>query len=390
MNPRSIFQRSTAVLTAATAALALTACGGSDDTAAVDAGPIGSTDLTAVCPATVTVQLEWIPVAEHGVIFNLMGPGAKIDASDMSVSGPLYVGGENTGVKLEIRSGGPAISFQTVASRMYQDDSIMFGVVDTDQSINAYETTPTTAVFSAFEKSPTMVMWDPETYPDVKTIADLGKTDAKVYYSTGVTYMDYLLASGQLKKSQVDSSFDGSPANFVAAGGKAAQQGFASQEPYTYENQVEGWKKPVSLELINDAGYPTYTSPLVVRTGDVETNSDCLKELVPAFQQSMVDYYDAPDETLDLILEARTKFNTSSTPYVKANGEYSMKATKDLGLVGNGSTTAYGDFDMDRVQKMIDLTTPIFEDLGVKVPADLKPADIATNEFVDPEITLPN
>ena len=46
--------------------------------------------------------------------------------------------------------------------------------------------------------------------------------------------MEYLTGSGQLRPDQIDGTYDGTPANFVAAQGKDAQQGFATDEPYVY------------------------------------------------------------------------------------------------------------------------------------------------------------
>ena len=86
-----------------------------------------------------------------------------------------------------------------------------------------------------------MIMWDPATYPDVKTIADLGKTGIMVRYFSGAAYMDYFTSHGHPPKDQVDGSYDGTPALFVADEGKSAQQGFGSAEPYIYENEVPDW-----------------------------------------------------------------------------------------------------------------------------------------------------
>jgi hypothetical protein len=81
----------------------------------------------------------------------------------------------------------------------------------------------------------------PATYPQFQRIADIGRTDAKVFYFEGDTDMEYLIAAGVLTRAQVDGSYDGKPANFVAAGGKAAQAGFATSEPDIYENEVHQW-----------------------------------------------------------------------------------------------------------------------------------------------------
>ena len=70
---------------------------------------------------------------------------------------------------------------------------------------------------------------------------------------------DYLVPTGVLKKEQIDGSYDGTPANFVSSGGKVAQQGFASAEPYIYQNEIPQWGKPVKFQLIHDTGYPIYS-----------------------------------------------------------------------------------------------------------------------------------
>jgi hypothetical protein len=43
-------------------------------------------------------------------------------------------------------------------------------------------------VVAPMEISPFMIMWDPRSYPQFNAIADIGKTDAKVFYFEGDTY----------------------------------------------------------------------------------------------------------------------------------------------------------------------------------------------------------
>jgi hypothetical protein len=47
---------------------------------------------------------------------------------------------------------------------------------------------------------------------------------------------------------------------------------------------------------------------------------------------------------------------------------------------------ALGNFDNARIQRMIDIVTPIFTAQRQPPKAGLKPQDIATNEFVDMSI----
>ena len=377
--------RRAAVLAVAASGL-LTACsGGAESAMSGYDGEIGSLDLSGDCPEKIVVQTDWNPEAEHGSVYQLIGPGANVDAGSKRTSGPLFAGGEYTGVDIEVRSGGPAIGFQTVISQMYQDPEIMLGFIDTDQAIQAADSNPTTSVLAPLEVSPMMIMWDPETYPEVESIADLKDTDAKVLYFEGSAYMDYLTGADILSPDQVDGSYDGTPANFVTAGGANAQQGFASSEPYVYEHEVEGWMKPVGLQLVHDAGFPTYKSAIGLRSDDVDTHSACLSKLVPAIQQSMNDYYADPTATNDLMIDAIEKYDTGWV-YGHPNAEYGAATMKELGLVGNGDNATMGDFDLDRVQHLLDITTPIFAEQGITIPADLAPETLVTNEFVDPSI----
>ncbi|MFB2583080.1 ABC transporter substrate-binding protein [Herbiconiux sp. P15] len=347
---------------------------------------IGAVDLAAAgCPANVVLQTDWNPEAEQGNLYQLIGPDAEIDAQNKAVSGPLFASGEYTGVNVEVRSGGPAIGFQTVTSQQYTDPDITLGYANTDEAVQLSDEMPTTAVFAPFEVGPQIIMWDPETYPEVETIEDLGKTDAVVRYFGGAAYMEYLMGSGILPADHVDGSYDGTPASFIAANGADAQQGFATVEPYVYENEIADWAKPVAFQLIHDAGYPIYASALSVRTGDLEELSPCLTELVPVIQQATVDYYADPAATNELILQAVEEFDNGWV-YTPGVAEYSVKAQVDLGLVGNGSDDTVGNFDLDRVQEIIDITTPLFEEQGTPPASDVAPETIATNEFIDESI----
>ena len=230
---------------------------------------MAAVDLAAAgCPDPIVIQTDWFPEAEHGALYQLIGEGYEINAGNKVVNGPLVHGGEPTGVNVEVRTGGPAIGFQQVVSTMQQDGSITMGYVATDEAIENFAEIPTKAVVAPLEINPQIIMWDPETYPDVTSIADLatakdGEGVTIRYFETGA-YMQYLLSSGQATEAQLDGSYDGGPAVFIAEGGNIAQQGFASAEPYNYENVFEDWGKPVEFQLIHDAGWQTYAAPLAV------------------------------------------------------------------------------------------------------------------------------
>lgn len=349
---------------------------------------VGAVDLSEACPATVVIQTDWNPQAEQGGLFGLLGPDARIDAGKKSVSGPLMAKGEWTGVNVEIRAGGPAIGFSGVPAQMYTDPDILLGWVNTDDAIAASDTLPTTAVMSTFEKAPWAIMWDPETYPDVHSITDLGKTDATVRYFDGTTYMDYLTGSGLLRTDQLDGSYDGTPAAFIAAGGTAAQQGFATVEPWVYENAIPEWGRPLEYQLVADTGYPIYAVALAARSADIEARADCLSMLVPVIQQASVDYFADPAAANALIVSAVEQYDNGWV-YPAAEAENSTTQQRALGLAANGPDGTFGSFDEDRVARVQSIVTPILTEKGVTVPAGLTPEQLATNRFLDPEIALP-
>jgi hypothetical protein len=136
-------------------------------------------NLKGVCPSTIVVQTDWFPETEYGVYYHMLGPNPTVDVGRKRVSGPLTAEGQDTGVRLEVRSGGPATDFKLVSEQMYTDRSITLGQVNTDEAIRFSGTQPTLAVAAHMEISPFMIRWDSAIYPQFKTIADIGKTDSK-------------------------------------------------------------------------------------------------------------------------------------------------------------------------------------------------------------------
>ena len=348
----------------------------------VAVAPAADVSLKDVCPATVSIQTDWNPEAEHGFLYQLFGPNPEINADKKLVTGTLVSGGVDTGVKVEVRSGGPAIGFQTVTSQLYQDANLLLGYVYTDEAIQLSAKNPTKAIFSPFEKNPQAIMWDPATYPDVATIADLGKTGAKVRYFSGAAYMDYFTTEGILTKAQVDGNYDGSPALFVADQGKSASQIFGSAEPYIYQNEVKEWGKPVKYAYINDAGWNNYAESIATKPENLTKYADCFKKLVPIMQQAAIDYVKNPAATNTLVLELVTKYNNGWV-YSQGVADYAVKTMLDDGLVANSPDGVFGTFDEARVSDLIAKATPIYTKLGTAPKADLTPADIYTNEFLD-------
>lgn len=361
--------------------------GGAATTASTSGGAGSAVSLAGICPETIVIQTDWNPESEHGGVYEMIGDDPVIDADQKTVRGPLVAGGQDTGVQLEVRTGGPAIGFQPVVAQMYQDDDITFGFVYTDEAIQFYSDQPTKAVVGPLDINPQMIMWDPATYPDVGEIADLKATGATVRYFDGAAYMEYLVGAGLLDRSQLDGTYDGTAAVFVSQEGSVAQQGFASAEPYIYENEVENWEKPIDFQLVHDAGWQPYSQPLALRLADYEELTPCLERFVPMVQQAQVDYIQAPEETNGLILELVEQYDTGWV-YTPGVAEFSVQQQLDLGLVGNGPDSTLGNFDEQRITDLIAKALPVYAALGGDVKEDLTVDDLVSNDFIDPSIRL--
>jgi hypothetical protein len=345
-------------------------------------------NLKGTCPDTVVIQTDWFPESEYGMLYQLLGPGYTVDTKKKRLSGPLVASGQDTGVKVEIRTGGPAIGFQQVSAQMYADKSITLGQVSTDEAIQNSVKQPTLAVLAPLEISPIMIMWSKDKHPDFNTIADIGQTDTKILYYQTDTYMQYLLGAGLVRPSQVDGSYDGTLGRWVQSDGTIANAGFATSEPYIAKAELKGKSYPnTDLQLINDTGYPMYSEALSIRAADKEKLAPCLKKLVPILQQASVDFITNPAATNKLVIDTVAKMKDFWT-YSPGMADYAVKTLKNLGLVGNGPDKTLGNIQDDRIQRMIDILTPIFAGQKKQIKEDLKPSDIYTNEYINPAIGL--
>lgn len=354
------------------------ASGGTETTAGSDAEGV----LAGICPSTIIIQADWEPETEHGGIYQLIGDDYTIDTEAKSVSGPLLSGGEPTGVDVEIRIGGAPVGYQAAQSMLYQDTDIMLGYGRVTEYMVTQAETPVTAVLASMEKSPYAIYWDAESYPDATSIADL--KDAGATISIGPessVWVDYLIGSGQVEESQLDRSDQNKPANFVAAGGKLAEAGFITAEPFMYEFEIAEWGKPVTGQLLADAGYPEYFQALVVRAADIEEQADCLSALVPIMQQAQVDFMTDPLDTDELIVELVEAYDTGWV-YSMDSAKFAYETGIEQGILDYGADGVMGSFDTERIETLIEFVGE-YADADI---SDITPEDLVTNEFLDTTI----
>jgi hypothetical protein len=361
----------------------LGACGSSEPASSDSTAPAVSANgiaLDDVCPATVVVQTDWFPESEHGGIYHLMGDDAIASKDTGAVTGSLVVNGEPTGVKLEIRAGGPFLE-SPVVTEMYQDNAITFGYVGTDVAITRYNDAPTLAVFNALNINPQVVLWDATKHPEAKTIADAAKTVKSFFVYGEPSWMQYFIAQGLINKDQVDSNYKG---NLLLATDDAAHQGFVTSEPYKYAN-LETGSITTGYQLIHDAGWNSYAQNFAIRKDRLEELRPCLEKIVPVIQQAQIDYIADPTQANALIIST---VKTYDSWWSQSEGDVSNGAAsqKDLGIVGNGDTETFGDLEETRVNDFIAKATPILREQGLEI-ADITAGDITDNSFLDTSIT---
>jgi hypothetical protein len=346
-------------------------------------------DLAAAgCPETIGIQTDWFPEAEHGNLYNLVGPGYTLDAKALTVTGDLVSGGKTTGVKVQVRAGGPAIGYGRPIGAMYEKpNEILLGFVGTDEAVSQSTAKPSMAVVAPFNINPQIIMWDPVNYPNVKTIADLKEPGVKVRYFQDADYMKYLIQSGKLDAKQTDDTYDGSPAAFIASGGKDAQQGFGTAEPYAYKNMFKEWMKDVEYQYVHDAGWTAYQQSLAAIPANIEKYDNCLKELVPVLQQATVDYIASPDAANAIIIDAVTTYNQDWT-YTAGQADAAVAQMQVDKLVANSPDGTLGSFDLDRVTKFIETAIPVYTETGAKLKESLVAEDLVTNKYINPSIKI--
>lgn len=382
--PRS---RLTGGAVAACVAVTLSACAYSSEETpqetSVETAPEAQS-LADVCPANVGIQLQWQPQSDMGAVFGLLGPGYQVDTEDKSVTGPLVAAGKDTGVDLTLKSGGPAIGFQSVPSQLYVDDTLVMGIVHGDQLIAAAADQPVIGVTPLLKYSPAILMWDPASHPDWQTVADIGTTDATVVVSKDQIFPQWMVGKGMLQQSQIDTSYDGAPARFVGDP-SIAQQGFANSEPHTYEHDTPSWDKPVGYGLIKDVGYDIYASNMSVRADKLDELAPCLEKLVPIIQQSGVDYAAAPEAVNKMIVDVVSQDSTYS-PYSEGEAAFSADLLVDKGLLAAEDDGSFGVYDPARTARNVEDLRGVLAGTGNVVPAEMTGDTLFTNRFSDPSI----
>ena len=352
-----------------------------------------TTSLAGVCPNPFIVQADWLPEADHGFLYEMIGAGGT--SSQYSYQGPLG----STGINLQILSGGPGLG-----NGVNQPSSLYVGnlvkkvtpdatFVSTDDAIQFSRQYPSTAVFAEYEKSPQVIIFDPTKYK-IASFADLKAAvsrGAKIYVeSTNLSFVRWVEGLG-IPSSAFIGGYQGDLEKFVGSGGSLLNQGFATSEVYTLEHLTPTWDNPVGFAYLADLGFPFYQSAVAVATNKLAALTPCLQKLVPIMQHALSDYVHNPSEVNALLADYNNKgFGAAfwHTPVDLSNAATQIML-KDQLVADTPGTSSLGGFDMNQVSTLIGDLVPLFQSAGLtSANPQVKASDIATNQFIDPSVGL--
>jgi hypothetical protein len=394
-------RRTVALLSVASIAL-LAACGSDDDSDAgsetTDAGS-ETTDAGSEttdgemsegpCPSKLTIQTDWFPELEHGGTYQLIGPDGTADKDTVSYSGPVQeqyaVGGLE---EVQINT----VKFDKLNSSILLDGEADMAYINMSDIIKDSAAVDMVAIAKTLDKDPQMIMWDPATH-DIQQPEDIAESGAQVLHFPGVAYIDYMIGSGYMTEDQSNPSYDGSDAAWVADGGNFFQQGFATNEVYKYENEIQ-WKDgapaPVDFFTVADIGFDNYPAAITMMRDKAEELDECLGLLVPVMQQAWVDFLNDPKPITDAMIEINEThdgFWTLSEGLNAAGMELIEAGCTDSCAFGaeptpfaeNSPDGTYCSFDEERVQELYDILAPIYEEQGTEIAEGIE--GIFTNEY---------
>ncbi|MDQ2727413.1 MAG: hypothetical protein M3Y91_06030 [Actinomycetota bacterium] len=349
-----------------------------------------TTPLAGVCPNPVVVQADWVPEADHGFLYQMIGAGGK--RAQFSYEGPLGA----TGIDLRILAGGPGLGSGASQPSSLYTGNLVKGVtptlafVSSDDAIQYSKQYPTTAVFGEYAKSPQVIMFDPTKYqisdlPSMKAAVAKG---AKIYVeSTTFSFVHWLISQG-IPSDAFIGGYAGDLEKFVGSGGSLLNQGFSTNEVFKLEHETPTWDKKVGYVYLADLGLPFAQSAVSVASNKLAALSGCLQKLVPLMQHSLADYVAAPGEVNGLLNQLNPTYSVAfwHTP-VDLNNAATKTMLSDKLVADTSGTSSVGGFDMTQVEKIISELLPVDTSQGLTtMNPSVAGADIATNRFIDPSV----
>lgn len=349
-----------------------------------------TTPLADVCPNPFIIQKDWLAQAEHGGLYQMIGAAGEMSSG--KYTGPLG----STGIDLTILEGGGGMGLgdgETAYSALYLGNSKAgvvphLGYQELDGAFLFSKRFPVVGVMAPLENAPQGIFWDKGTYPEgFRTIEALKEYAASgkgmIYISTiQRTFGLFLVQSGIPKEAFVEG-YRGDGENFVTSNGIWLNQGFVTSEVHKFSTGYN-WGKPIEAVTVGELGYENYAGMLSVATNRMEELAPCLEKLVPIMQQSYIDYVTDPAEVNKLIHDFNEAGHATSwwkTPMDLM--EYGSRTLREAKIIDNGPNATVGDYDMERVARMLTIVKPWLDE---RSDPDVTPDKVVTNRFIDPSI----
>jgi NitT/TauT family transport system substrate-binding protein len=248
--------------------------------------------------APIRFATDWKAQAEQGGFYEALAEGEYA----------------KRGLDVKIIQGGPGVNVpQLLAS----------GAVDLGMGSNSFivmnlaqEKVPVKAVAAFMQKDPQVLIAHPDT--GVEKIADLKGHPILLSDASISAFWVWLKAKYGFTDDQV-RKYTFNPAPFLADK-RAAQQGYATSEPYTIEKQA-GLKPKVFL--LADEGYPGYATMVLAPDSLIAKDPKAVQAFVEATAKGWHDYLygdpkpgdalirkDNPEMTQDVLDQAREKMRS--------------------------------------------------------------------------------
>ena len=214
-----------------------------------------------------------------------------------------------------------------------------------------------------------MIMWDPATYPDVKAIGDLKPATHGALLRRRHLH-ELPAGAGVLKRTRPTAATTAPRPTSSPTAGKAAQQGFATARAVRIrerDRRVEEAGRVSSSSTIT--GYPhLHSRPYPCGPAIWKRTPHASRSWCRCCSSGAVDY-------LATTCRRRQGDPRSGRAVRDRLGllpaQRGLRREDDEGpkLVSDGPDGTIGDFDQARVQRIIDVTTPIFTERAPRPPA---------------------
>jgi len=254
---------------------------------------------------------DWRAEAEQGGFFEAYATG---EYAKRGLDVTIIPGGPGANVPELIASGAAELGI----------GSNSFGVMNL-----AAEHVPIKAVMAAFQKDPQVLIAHPDA--GVNGLADLKDHPILLADAAVTSFWPWLKAKYGLTDAQV-RKYSFSTAPFIADP-RAVQEGYATSEPYTIEQQIG---KAPKVFLLADNGYPGYAAMVLAPDRLIASNPKAVQAFVEASAIGWKAYLEGDPAPADALI---LKLNKEMRPDILSQARAKMR---QYGLVRSGDAVAGG------------------------------------------------